>query len=184
MKVKIFLLIFLLVILISSAKALKITASPAYSVLETQIGEEICKKISLSSDKNILVDVGDRWTKGNRSISLKDYNLSASMLNIEISYPKQIRLIQKENFDVCIVPNKAGIYNGILMFKSLSNSAGVAILIEINVSELESGSFGHITGGITQLNEKEGSENIVLILLFVLSLFLFFIFFLIVKKKH
>lgn len=170
--------------MISSAKAFKITASPAHSVLETQIGEEICKKISLFSDKNILVDVEDRWTKGNRSISLKDYNLSASMLNIEISYPKQIRLIQKENLNFCITPNKAGIYNGILMFKSLSNSAGVAILIEIKVSELGEGSPSHITGGITKLNEKDGSESIVPILLFVLSLFLFFVFLLIVKKKH
>ena len=132
--------------------------------------------------ENIIVDIKDKWMLGNKSISLKDYNLTADNLSLFISYPKQIRLVQKEEVNVCLIPNKAGNYNGILIF--MSSSTGIATLISLNVSELGENNPSPITGAIIKSNETNNYETTIPVLLFLLSIVLLFVFFSIAKKKR
>jgi hypothetical protein len=183
MKIKIFLLIFLFIIIIHSIDALKITASPAHINLNTEVDKEICKKISISSDKKIIIYLEDKWSSKNQSISLGSYNLSANNFQIGISYPNVIKLDSKKSLDICIIPKKAGNYNGILLLTSSNKLAGVAILIQLNVSELEKEySFSPITGNIIKLDSQNRPKNFNFVFILILGLFLLLIFLWILKK--
>lgn len=125
----IFLLFFLEITLISSQT---IGITPTEISIETFIGEEICKSLILKGKGEIFAQ--DRWLKnGEKQRILSNYNLTSKEFDIEIKYNKIFRIDEKERLNFCIKPNKAGEFQGVLLYRVEGTNFGVGIWIDLKV---------------------------------------------------
>jgi len=194
MKIKIFLILFfILFINIFFVDALKLTLSPPNTTINSVINEEVCKKISISSDKSINIVIEDKWKTNGKSSNLKDYNLNSEDIDINISYPKNITANNGQSINFCIKPEKEGFYNGVIIFKSSNRPIGIGSLIELNVfnsyDEIVSKGINYnnsskITGNIINDEEVEKESTSNLSMFLVMNAVFLTVVLLIIKIKY
>jgi hypothetical protein len=108
--------------------------NPTEVNIETVIGGEICKSLTLKATGEIFAQ--DRWLKqGEKQKILSNYNLSSKDFDIEIKYNKIFRINEKERLNFCITPKKAGEFQGVLLYKVEGTNFGVGIWINLKVLE-------------------------------------------------
>ena len=157
-----FMILMILVILFSPfISSLKVGISPPKIELSGKPEQELCKEITVYSDKKITLEAEDLWTLVRDSKNLKDYNLSSEELGITTKYDKEISVNSNKKVKFCADTNKEDVYNGVLVYKSVENSAGVGIWIKLktgkeqfNVENVED-SQNSITGNVIKTGDNE-----------------------------
>ncbi len=110
-------LIFLLFLFLFSLSLVNATGvSPSKLVYEIEPGEEMCQKISITSDSE-KITVTDKWAE-NKDVEWRGslFDKSASYHSLEISYDKEL-LEDEREIEVCISGEKLGEYHGIIIIE-------------------------------------------------------------------
>lgn len=180
----------LFIITITNIYALEIGLSPTLLKAEGNAKENICKNITIDSDRSINLAIEDRWTsKKDSSRNLKDYNLKSANLGIEVSYTKKIFINSSEsqfyNINICFNSEKPGFYNGALIVVSENGYVSVGNWIELNI--LSKGgieSIGITGNSIKSITSKTFSNPKELVFVFssLVSVVLLIVLYFLVKK--
>ena len=128
---KLFIFLVMLIFLISFVSANEIGISPSKIDFIGKAGDVICNNIELTTKDKEVLSGEDRWSAKD-SKELKDYNMRADSLGIEIDYIKTIEFKGSQDVEVCLRA-LAGTYYGALIYQV--DSAGVGIWIKINISD-------------------------------------------------
>tara|TARA_Y100000310_G_scaffold150569_2_gene150051 strand:- start:3251 stop:3775 length:525 start_codon:yes stop_codon:yes gene_type:complete len=145
--------------------------SPPEVTFEGSVGERICNEVSLHSSSNLEVVGKDRWMKGDVFVKdLSRYKSGADDLKIEVDYPKELGVVSREEFEVCVVAEKEGDYFGALIYTASDGPVGIGNWIIVRVSEDEN-SLIELLPGLPR--SEDGRVKIVPVLLVSNSLLLF-----------
>jgi hypothetical protein len=126
------LIVFIFLILISTAGAVQISISPGELDFNANSMEVVCKQATVYFSEEVLVTGEDRWA--NLSIvsrNLNDYKYTAENIGISISYPKDVNQNNKK-INICVGGIKNGVYQGALIY-STDSTAGVGAWITVNI---------------------------------------------------
>ncbi len=134
MKVKGF-VILLLIISLNNACAMKISFSPAHILLSGEVNENICKEITLSSDKKVVLYGEDRWALKESENKIEDYILSSKQIGLNVSYPGEISLNSDTSFSFCVNAKNSGIYYGTIIYKSGFGVGGIGGIVKVNIEK-------------------------------------------------
>jgi hypothetical protein len=170
-EITVFVFLILVLILSSFVSSLGLGISPPEVTFEGSVGERICKKVSLHSSSNLNVIGKDGWREGDVFVKdLSKYKSEAGDLKIEMDYPKELSVVSREEFDVCVVAEKEGDYYGALIYTARNGPVGIGNWIVVRVSEGEN-SLMRLLPKIPR--SEDGGIKIVSVLLVSNSLLLF-----------
>jgi hypothetical protein len=170
MKKFLFLISILLLINIVSGAQLRI--NPPKIEFNGNIGDKICKEISVYTDYNGNILEHSRWSiKDSKDIN--DYGFSQDDFGLNLNFPEHITAKNYEREEVCIIANKEGEYHGVLLFNAEESPVGVGIWISANINgnsniNNSSNNPSKITGDAINTNASSKNE-----LIFLCSLFTF-----------
>lgn len=128
---KIYIFLFLLLLLFPTINSLDIGVSPANLNFIVSPNEVACKRITLFSDEKISFYGEDRWALEDTK-DLRKFNKNSADLNLVLTYQKEVNFKDKKNIQVCIKSLDSGNYNGILIFNT-NQSASIGIWVSVNV---------------------------------------------------
>ncbi len=143
----------------------KIGISPSQIEFKGVVNEHVCKNITIFGTGDFIGE--DRWSIVG-SKELDNYLLDKTYFDIEISYPKNLTVKERETFEVCVAAKNEGKFFGAIIYNH--NSAGVGSWIKI-----ETKSAGILTGSAIGSFSSKKSFFIIEVLL-VIFLFLILIF--------
>jgi len=168
-QIKAILILLFILVFVIKVSALELSISP-YKLNFSVLGyQRMCKNISLSSDKNIIVTCQDRWTKNNFSKNIIDYKDSVEMLSINILYEKSFIIEKsKKTIEVCISGEKDGKYYGVLLCNSGNAGVGSWLDVEIKETEKERKEEIRLTGAA--IGASQSSQHIIFLTIFTLIL--------------
>lgn len=152
---------FIFLFFISTVSSLSLSIYPSKLSFNLSIGDKSCQDVFLDSDYGSILLGSDVWNS-NKSNFLNSYNLSSEELNIEISYPQNVSIINRTQIEVCIIPDKKGKYYGALLYKIDGKPFRTGTWIELNV---EGNDLIKITGNSIVANDFKNNFLIIPILL-------------------
>lgn len=156
------------------AHALELGATPAVLIFEEN---NVCKNITLFSDRNGVVLSGKTLWSFEESKQLENYKLSPQLAGIEIRYPQSIELEQgKENIQVCIMKDSKQKAYGVLVYQSENGHVGIGVWLVSEGEQGEKKGSELVTGKIIDIHSASPSGLFLAILLFVLLLLLCILF--------
>ncbi|MFH1711572.1 MAG: hypothetical protein ABH840_04635 [Nanoarchaeota archaeon] len=154
--------------MISFVSATEIGISPSKLEFSGNVGEVICKDITLITKDKEVLSGEDRWS-GRDSRDLKVYNSRADWFGIEIDYVKSTEFKGSQNIEVCLRGLESGTYYGALIYQT--GSAGVGTWIKAIISEDEN----KAESGIVRITGNVISENNSGMLVFVVGEVIFLV---------
>jgi len=121
---------FLLVVTNVSALTLKL--EPSKLNLTGNPNEKICTNLNIEySVYDGLVEGRDLWAeKGVIEKDLSLHTLDAEDLDLIVSYPKSVRIIEDKDINVCVTASDVGLYHGALLYQTKQTGM---VGIELNV---------------------------------------------------
>lgn len=190
-KIVLFLFTISVLFLINFVSAIELGISPGNLVFNGNINEKICKNLTISTDYNGILVGESKWIeKSEKKRDIKDYDINADDLNINIEFSESININKtKEIINVCVTAEKPGRYNGAIIYKTADSYAGVGSWIEVDIAGIENknpGSNG-ISGasiGIISKIPKEHAFIQSMLAISLITLFLVFAFLFIIYKKR
>lgn len=125
----------LMVILFELAfvSAIKISLQPAHISLFGEINKDLCGKINLDSDVEMVFYGEDRWSLKNEGGNFVKYNLKGEELGLKVEYKKEVQS-GSGGFDFCVNSAKSGEFYGILYFKSSQGMGAIGSLVYVKAS--------------------------------------------------
>jgi hypothetical protein len=185
-----FLLIFIVMLFfLSFVSATKLGITPGNLIFNGSVNEKICSNLTLSTDYNGILIGESKWIeKAEKKRDIKDYNLNADDLNINIVFPESINISKNiMNVEVCIISERSGKYNGAIVYRTADSYAGVGSWIEADIFGNNPNSdkgFEKISGASVGIVPKNISRaNLILTISLIALLFIFIALFVIYKKK-
>ena len=131
---KILVSIFGLLLMSYLASAVSLGVSPASSVLNTNVFEEICKEYILFLSRNLnksIVEISILWSK-EKSNLVADYNLNSENLDIDVEYADLQFMRDSQKTEICFIPNNIGEYYGLIEFDIVEGNIGVGSWVRLN----------------------------------------------------
>ena len=134
MKYKIF--IFLIIILLPLANAIKLGLTPSQVYFMGNSGEKICNNLSIYSDKDVNVITYVKWSN-NKSVNINDFYFNSNYYKISEEFQKNIILVKnkKETQEICLVFKDEGKYNGVYIVSSENRNVAVGSWIFTNIKK-------------------------------------------------
>lgn len=125
------LILIILTLSLSSVSAIKISVSPAHIYLSGKTNTNICKKITISSDKEITFYGEDRWSL-RKGESFASYKMSSKQINLTVKYQKEITS-NAADIDFCVKSENSGNFYGIIFFKTSDSIGGIGSRVNVEV---------------------------------------------------
>lgn len=117
------------ILLISSASAYEMRATPAEIFIETDIGEKVCTEIEIEADSQDLT-INTFWSP-KKSRSIMDFTYTPNEIGLIVSSPERFTS-RRGDFEVCVRPEEEYAYYGVIAIEDLSKSAGIGVWITLN----------------------------------------------------
>lgn len=164
----------------SYVSSFNMEVSPDEIFLFNDKGVESCETlfVKVSEDVNLLIE--DRWAReGYLEKNLVNHTLSSKELLLSTNFKKEVFSSGFSRIDICFNAKEAGIYHGVILIRAEGKPVGVGTWVNLNVSEKSS----FITGLSIKSSQKDGGNNLFLLILVGL-VFVLFIVWLIVKISN
>jgi len=167
------------ILFIGCASAFQIGVYPAEINISSNVGERNCFGVGILTSTNVSIKIGDRWAgEGIKPNGLKDYNLTASDLGLEVYHADNIYVDKEKSLEICILAHRGGNFRGGLLFSS--GAYGVGNLINIHA---ENRNMLELTGAFIGTNFKGNALLVVIISVGLLGI-LVLVFILIKIRKN
>lgn len=150
---------------------LELGISPGEIKLVGKTGENICKNITIQSDYRGEIIGETKWIRNvKEKREIKDYNLDAKSLDLNIEYSDVILINDKyASGKICIRSENPGNYNGAILYKTKEGYAGVGSWITANITESYKTDLTKITGkSILITREKNNTFAMITIVIFAM----------------
>lgn len=125
-----FALVFLFIFSISGVYALNMEISPANLDFDLDLGELVCKNVSVKSDYFGFI-IGEDYWSNTASKDIGDY-VFESPDGLEIDYSKELQGLGESK--VCIYSENPGKYDGVLVYSLEDSRLGVGTWLNVSVS--------------------------------------------------
>jgi len=166
--------LFFSIILLSFLSASTLGISPAEIKISEKQNQIVCENFTIFAEGNSQFSGELKWSKED-SKNLNEYTLSSEELNINASFPKEIRA---GKYQICISAKNKKNYFGALIYKMKNSSYAIGTWVKLNISRDNSvQEIFSITGNaIKEFNYQK-------IFFFTPILFLIILIFLLYKSK-
>jgi hypothetical protein len=130
------LIVFLAIACASFACGLEIGASPDVLYFNGKDKKIICNEFQLfSSEPRKEFILEDFWAlTGTLGNSLLDYTQKAGDLGLVLAYPGNMSVSQSQQGEACLIADRQGIYQGVLLARLAGGQFGVGIRLEAEIS--------------------------------------------------
>ncbi len=163
---KIFLYFLISFIISIPVSALEIGISPSSVSIRTDKGEMKCFQYTLSSDREPGFSIETRWSDKNTR-SINDYYFYPEEKGI-IADDRTLEINRKsEVHELCLIPEREGEFNGVLIAKVYDKNAAVGMWIELESKGNEP--FFSPTANV--INERQDNGNNIYYLILIESFF-------------
>ena len=186
---KFLLILIAILFLVNLISATKLGISPGNLIFNGSVNEKICKNLTINTDYQGDIIGESKWIeKIKEKRDIKDYNLNANNLNLNIEFPERINITKNIwEIEVCITAKKPGRYNGAILYKTADSYAGVGSWIEVDINKNENQTFesASITGFFSRINgnnEMKNNLSLVLLVMFIMLLIMFSVLLVIPRK--
>ena len=129
---------FSILLFIFNVSATQLGISPPKLEFNSIENERVCENFTLYVKNYSGELIGeDKWN-ANESKNLRDYNLKAEDLKLEVDYIERIVMNEETKKEkICITGEKQGIHYGALFFRGEESYAGVGIWLKANIEKNE-----------------------------------------------
>jgi hypothetical protein len=164
------LFVFLLLPLIS---AIQLTLRPPRLGIQAEPSSQICKNITVSSDKQMNVSVQDSWANF-KSKDLNDYNLTSESLDLTVDYQKTFFIPPglEVPAEICFTAKRSGIFYGTVVFQSENSCASIGTWVELNISKARFSLTGKFAEKLAKSKPALAGLSVLLLLQIAILFFL------------
>ena len=153
------LIIFLIFIVLfsSNVDAVKIGVSPGTIEFNGRERNEICNDIEVYTGEENLMVIDLKWSK-KESRKIGDYEIQSDDIGIDREFDDNFIVYESEKKEICLIFDKQGEYNGLLIVRADGTSAAVGVWIKAAILKgVGSSSYAEEKG----LSWKDFQENII-----------------------